>query len=106
MIDSVFRIGKNYYPEVFLEEFKYLVKEKKMLEYITFIMTHLLRHAYYDIDISCDDSNEKDSDEENSNQENKIKNSFVYYIWGLKLFILIYCKKKLFYLIFSYLVIS
>ena len=106
MIDSVFRIGKNYYPEVFLEEFKYLVKEKKMLEYITFIMTHLLRHAYYDIDISSDDSNEKDSDEENSNQENKIKNSFVYYIWGLKLFILIYCKKKLFYLIFNYLVIS
>ena len=80
MIDSVFRIGKNYYPEVFLEEFKYLVKEKKMLEYITFIMTHLLRHAYYGIDISSDDSHEKDSDEENSNQENKIKNSFVYYI--------------------------
>ena len=28
LIDSVFRTGKNYYPEVFLEECKYVVKEK------------------------------------------------------------------------------
>ena len=32
LIDSVFKTGKNYYPEVFLEECKYVVKEKKMPE--------------------------------------------------------------------------
>ena len=35
LIDSIFRTGKNYYPQVFLEECKYVVKEKKMPEYIT-----------------------------------------------------------------------
>ena len=29
LIDSVFRTGKHYYPQVILEEFKYVVKEKK-----------------------------------------------------------------------------
>ena len=29
LIDSVFGTGKNYYPQVFLEECKYIVKEKK-----------------------------------------------------------------------------
>ena len=29
MIDSVYRKDKNYYPQVFLEECKYFVKEKK-----------------------------------------------------------------------------
>ena len=28
LIDSVFRTGKNYYPQVFLEECKYVAKEK------------------------------------------------------------------------------
>ena len=30
LIDSVFRTGKNYYPQVLLEECKYVVKEKKV----------------------------------------------------------------------------
>ena len=30
MIDSIFRIGKKYYPQMFLEECKFIVKEKKM----------------------------------------------------------------------------
>ena len=29
LINSVFRTGNNYYPQVFLEECKYIVKEKK-----------------------------------------------------------------------------
>ena len=29
--DYVFRTGKNYYPQVFLEEYKYIVKEKRFL---------------------------------------------------------------------------
>ena len=35
LIYSVFRTGKKYYPQVFLGECKYVVKEKKMPEYIT-----------------------------------------------------------------------
>ena len=34
LIDSVFRTGKNYYPQVFLEECKYFVIKKKMPEHI------------------------------------------------------------------------
>ena len=30
LIDSVFRTGKSYYSQLFLEECKYVVKEKKM----------------------------------------------------------------------------
>ena len=57
MIDSIFRIGKNY-PQVFLEECKYVAKEEKMPEYLT-----------DNIEISSD-SDREDSDEENSNEEN------------------------------------
>ena len=35
LINSAFRTGSNYYRQVFLEEFKYVVKEKKNPEYIT-----------------------------------------------------------------------
>ena len=35
MTDSVFRTDRNYYPREFLEECKYVAKEKKMPEYIT-----------------------------------------------------------------------
>ena len=34
LIDYVFRMGKNYYPQVSFEEFKYVVKEKKMAKYV------------------------------------------------------------------------
>ena len=54
MVKSVFRAGKNYPPQVFLEEFKNGVQEKKMLEYIT-----------YDFEKSSDDYDHKSSDEEN-----------------------------------------
>ena len=64
MIGFVFRTGKNYYSQVFLEECKYGVKEKKMPEYIT-----------NEIEISCD-SDRKDSDEENPNKENSDKENF------------------------------
>ena len=63
LINSVFRVGKNYYPHVFLEESKYVVKEKKIPKYII-----------DDIEISsdCDEenSNEENSDEENFDKEN------------------------------------
>ena len=52
MIDLVFRKGKSYYPQVFLEECKYFVKEKEVPEYIT-------------DDIEFSDSNREGSYEEN-----------------------------------------
>ena len=58
-IDSVFRTGKNYYPQVIVEECKYVAKEKKMPEYIT-----------DDIEISSDKSDREDSNEENFDEEN------------------------------------
>ena len=56
-MDSVFRTCKNYL-QVFVEEYKYAVKEKKLPEYII-----------DNIEISSD-SDREDSDEENSNDEN------------------------------------
>ena len=35
LIDYVFRIGKTYYPDVLLEKFKYIVKQKRIPKYIT-----------------------------------------------------------------------
>ena len=64
LIDPVFRTGKNYYPEVFLEECKYVIKEKKIAEYIT-----------EDIKIYCD-SNWEDSDKKSSSEENSDKEKF------------------------------
>ena len=58
LIDSVFRTGKNYYLQVFLEECKYVVKEKKIPKYII-----------DDIELSSV-SDKKNSDRENSDEEN------------------------------------
>ena len=38
MIDSVFRTGKYYYLQVFLEESEYVVKEKKFLNLLLMIL--------------------------------------------------------------------
>ena len=35
VIDSVFRMGKSYYPQVFLKKSKYKIKEKKITTFIT-----------------------------------------------------------------------
>ena len=66
LINSVFRIGNNYYPQVFLEECKHVVKEKKMPKYITDNM-----------EISSDDSDKEDSNEENSDEENSHEESSI-----------------------------
>ena len=58
LIDSVFRTGNSYYSQVLLEEYKYIVNEKKMPDYIT------------DDNEITSDSDREDSDEENYNEEN------------------------------------
>ena len=34
MLDYIVKTVKNYYPQVFLEEWKYVIKEKKINKYI------------------------------------------------------------------------
>ena len=55
-------IGKNYYPQVFSEEYKYVVKEK-MSEYIT--DDKLLKKILIRKILMKKISNEEKSDEEN-----------------------------------------
>ena len=52
MIDFVFKIDKNYYPQVFLEECIYIFKEK------------INRYINDDLKISFDESDEEISDTE------------------------------------------
>ena len=68
-MDSVFRAGKNYYPQVFQKNVNMLLKKKKILNYII-----------HDIEISSDsdresydeeDSNKESSDEQNPFGQNK-----------------------------------
>ena len=75
LIDSVFRTGKNYYPHVFLEECKYVVKQEKIPKYIM-----------EDIEVSSD-SERENSDEENSDKRNSdeknLKNTNITHILKL-----------------------
>ena len=75
LIDSVFRTGKSYYPQVFLEECKYVVKEEKIPKYII-----------EDIEVSSDsekeNSDEENSDEKNSDEKN-LKNTNITHILKL-----------------------
>ena len=58
LIDSHFRTAKSYYRQVFLEECKYAVKEKKIPKYIV-----------DDIEFPSG-SDEGNSDEDNTNEDN------------------------------------
>ena len=62
-IDSVFRTGDNYYPQVFLEECKYAVKEKKIMP------EHITDNIEIFSEINRKDSYGENSNEENSNEE-------------------------------------
>ena len=62
--NCVFGKGKHYYPQVFSEESKYVVKEKRIPKYII-----------DDIETSSD-SDRENSDEDNSNEENSNEESF------------------------------
>ena len=67
---SQFRASKNYYPQVFLEECKYIITEKKIPKYII-----------DDIEISSDSDREnyhrENADEENSDEENSNERKFL-----------------------------
>ena len=65
LIDFGFRTGKSYYSSVFLEEFRQVIKERKIPNYIA-----------KDIKISSDEPDTEDIDEENSVDKNSNKGSF------------------------------
>ena len=52
LIESVFKIGKSYYPQMPLEKCSYIAKEKKMPKYIT-----------DNVEISSDDSDESNEEQ-------------------------------------------
>ena len=58
IIDSVFKMGKNYFPGEFLRNADPLWKERLLCKYII-----------NDLEISSEDSDEKDSNEEMSDKE-------------------------------------
>ena len=62
----MFRTGKNYYPQVFSEEYKYVINEEKIPKYII-----------DDIEIPCD-SNEENSNEKSLLEKIKMKKNSDY----------------------------
>ena len=63
MLNSIFRTGKNHYPQVFLEECKYVAKEKKIPKYI-------IDDKEVSSDSDGENSDEENSDRKNSNEKN------------------------------------
>ena len=51
LVYSIFKMGKNNYPQLFLEECKYIVKEKEVA-----------RHITENLEVSYDDSYEFDKE--------------------------------------------
>ena len=61
VFDSASRTGKNYYPRVFLEECKQIIKKKKKK-----MPKYIIKVIY----ISSNESDKEDSEEKNSNKKN------------------------------------
>ena len=79
MIDSVFRRGKHYYPQLLLEECKYFVKERKISQNIIYdieISFDYDRENYGEENSDKENSDEENSDEENSDEEKSDKENF------------------------------
>ena len=70
MIYSVFRTGKSYFPQVFLQERNYIIKKKKISNYIVDDVENPDEEGSSKEDSNEKDSNKKDSAEENSDKEN------------------------------------
>ena len=57
MLGSVIRVTKKYYPQTFLEEFKYIIRKNKMENLIN-----------YDLDLSSSSESDSESDNETDNE--------------------------------------
>ena len=79
VIDFNFRTGKNYYPQVFLEQYKYLVKEKEIPNYIINnikISSDSDRENSDEGNSNVENFDKENSDEENSDEENSDEENF------------------------------
>ena len=72
LIDSVFTAGKHYYPQEFVEECKYALKEKRCQ---SLLLTMMPKFITNNIEI-FDDSERKDSDEGISIKKNSDEEIF------------------------------
>ena len=72
MFDSIFKTGKNYYPQGFLEECKHVIKEKKIEIYVTDVVeiSDSDEHNFDEEDSSGEDFGKEDSSEEDSDEKN------------------------------------
>ena len=59
MLDFIFKVGKKYYPQVFLEECKYVKRKNKIVNYIN-----------DDIEITSSDENDEFYSESDSDSNN------------------------------------
>ena len=57
MLDSVIRVNKKYYPQMFLEECKYVIRKNKMENLI-----------HDDLDLSSSDKSDNASDNGSDNE--------------------------------------
>ena len=57
MLDSVIRVNKKYYPQIFLEECKYVIRKNKMENLIN-----------DDLDLNASDESDSESDNETDNE--------------------------------------
>ena len=68
-LDSVVKVGKNYYPQVFLEECKYVKRKNKMFNYINDDLEMTSSDDDDDDELSSESDSESDSDS-NSDSNN------------------------------------
>ena len=61
MIDSVIKANKKYYPQIFLEEYKYMQEKIKIENYIN----EELENSDSDSESNSDSNNETESDNDN-----------------------------------------
>ena len=77
LLDSLYKKENKYYLQVFLEECKYVYKEKK---------NSIKNFITDEVEISSDDSGEKNSDEKNSDEKILRKKIKYWIFWENKSF--------------------
>ena len=67
MLDSVVKVGKKYYPLVFLEECKYVKRKNKMFNYINDDLEMTSSDDDDELYSESDSESDSDSDSDSSN---------------------------------------
>ena len=65
MLDSVIRVNKKYYPQILLEECKYVIRKNKMENLIN---EDLYLSSTDESDNETDNESDSDTDSDNDNQ--------------------------------------